>query len=263
MSVTSVAAGDMRVGSVGVSTPVNVGQTYKAKAWLRAATVARTCNAELLFFDGVGAQVGATVSGATVADATGAWTELPAASGAAPPGAVSASLRIKVAATGAAAEVHYVDDPILGGTVAVDGGAVPGDHGGHVTIAVYGDGTFVSGADKAILEASLEAQVAANIDVHLIDPTITPVDVAVTVRVIPGYDHDETEAAVLAALAEFLNSESWDWDTLVRRNELISVISNAEGVDFVSSLATPAADVTLPGYAALATSGTFSVTTIA
>src|SRR4051794_21588747 len=58
-------------------------------------------------------------------------------------------------------------------------GAAPG----HVSIAVLGlGGALLSGADKTAIQTELDAQAQANLGVHVIDPTITNVNVDVTVH---------------------------------------------------------------------------------
>jgi hypothetical protein len=142
-------------------------------------------------------------------------------------------------------------------------GSTPGNYAGHVTVAVYGDGAVVPTPDKTALEADLEASAAANLDVHIMDPTVQAIDVTVEVRRETGFDNATVIASVTAALQAFLSTAAWDWGSTVYRNELISVISNADGVDFVTTLTSPATDVALSGYATLVTAGTLTVTTVA
>lgn len=139
----------------------------------------------------------------------------------------------------------------------------PGDHGGHITVAVYGDGAFLTAPAKTTLEATLEESAAANLDVHVIDPTVQAIDVTVEVKRTTGYDDATVIASVQAALNEFLSQDTWDWGTTVFRNEIIGVISAAAGVDYVTTLTAPATDVTLTGYATLVSPGLMTVTTVA
>lgn len=141
---------------------------------------------------------------------------------------------------------------------------LPGDHLGHITIAVLGPGgALVASADRDALEATLEELAQVNLDVHVVDPTITPVDVTVTVRRFADYDDATVTANVEAALAAYLDPETWDWDDTVAVNELIPVIDAAAGVDLVVDLSAPAADITLPGAAPLATVGAVTITVTA
>jgi hypothetical protein len=137
----------------------------------------------------------------------------------------------------------------------------PGSMGGHITVAVYGAGAPVSDATAEEVRSSLDALCAANLQVHAIDPVVTPVDIAVQVAVAGGYSPDAAVGGVTEALKGFLSTDTWGWSGTVRRNELLSVISNAPGVDYVINLSVPATDLTLTGAANLATLGTLTVTT--
>lgn len=139
---------------------------------------------------------------------------------------------------------------------------VPGDHPGHITVAVYGNGTPATSQQKSDLEAAMEQITMANLSVHVIDPTITQVDVTATVKAFPGYVAAEVKSAVEQALTDYLNPMQWGWGAVVRRNELIALISNVEGVDYVDTLSVPANDVTLSGYAPLADAGVLTITVV-
>lgn len=137
----------------------------------------------------------------------------------------------------------------------------PGDHPGHVTVAVAGSGgALLAAADKTTLEGDLEAKALANLDVHIIDPTITTVAVDVTVVRRAGYTDQQVVDAVTAALDAYLDPDTWDWAGTVWRNELIVIIDQAQGVDRVVTLTAPAADVALAGVAALADTDAASIT---
>lgn len=59
-------------------------------------------------------------------------------------------------------------------------GGAPGDDPGHVTVAVYGNGTTLSTGVKNALQAEMEALATVNLQVHVIDPTITNIAVTAT-----------------------------------------------------------------------------------
>ena len=140
-------------------------------------------------------------------------------------------------------------------------GPNPGDNPGHVTVAVAGPGgTLLTAPVKAELDALLEAQSAAMLAVHVVDPTITAVPVSVTVHRLSTYSDAQVTANITAALAAYLNPDAWEWSGTVRRHELISVIDQAAGVDYVTTLTAPAADVVLAGDANLVTLGTVTIT---
>jgi uncharacterized phage protein gp47/JayE len=134
---------------------------------------------------------------------------------------------------------------------------------GHVTVAVLaeGGGTLTTGA-KAALQADLSSKAQVNLAVHVIDPTITTVPVTAAIHPTSGSDPATVIAAVTAALTNYLNTDSWDWSGTVRTNELIAVISNVPGVDYVNSLTAPSGNVTLTGAANLAKLGTATITAV-
>lgn len=135
----------------------------------------------------------------------------------------------------------------------------PGDHPGHITVAVYGNGGAVGNDAKAALEAEMNEISLANLAVHVIDPVITPVDVTVTVKARKGYPAEWVENAIQNTLIEYLNPQTWGWGSTVRRFELVSLIDQVPGVDYIEALDDPADDVVLNGYAPLAEAGVLTV----
>ena len=140
------------------------------------------------------------------------------------------------------------------------GSGVPGDHDGHITVVVYGDGANVSNGNKALLLAELDDNASGNLGVHLLNPTINTVNVAIAVKKVDAYTTGAIQTAVQTALTAYLNTATWDWSGTVRRNELITLVSNITGVDYVVSLTTPASDVTYATEGNLVTAGTLTVT---
>lgn len=164
--------------------------------------------------------------------------------------------------------VHFtnatLEDPTFVRAFAIDnwagGGGTPGTEGGHITVAVYGNGANNTGGEKTALEARLEAAAAANLDIHVIDPTITSVAVTATVKAKAGYDTAAVQTAVQDALTAYLDPMKWDWGTTVRRFELVSLMDQVVGVEHVVSITVPASDVTLTGNAPLADAGALTIT---
>lgn len=137
---------------------------------------------------------------------------------------------------------------------------VPGDHAGHVTVAVYGDGGPLSAADREVLRSEFDLQAQANLAVHVVDPTLTTVDVTVTLEAQAGYSAAQIQSAATEALTAYLSPQEWPWTGTVYRNELIALLDRVTGVERVVSLDVPAADLPLAGVAPLATVGTVTVT---
>lgn len=154
-------------------------------------------------------------------------------------------------------------------------GGAGGDAEGCVTVSVMGQsGSMLTSTQKTNLQALLAANAVAGLAVYVEDPTVTAVNVTVTVWQSPGYTVSQVQANIAAQLVAprapttvgnppgaNLSTDLWDFaDTTVRLNDLITVITQTPGVDYVVSLAAPAADVTLPGVAPLAKLGTLITT---
>jgi hypothetical protein len=142
-------------------------------------------------------------------------------------------------------------------------GPSPGSNPGHVTIAVMGEnGVAATAPAKAALQATIDGPPAlriANLFAHVVDATVTAVPVTVTVAKVAGWADADVVASVTAALNGYLDPNVWPWGATVYRNELISLIDQAAGVDRVVTLTLPAADVALAGFAPLADAGAIVV----
>lgn len=162
-----------------------------------------------------------------------------------------------------------LEDPSVAAALSLDlfdptaGSGVPGDHPGHITVAVLGDGgTPLSGPAKTALAASLQERAVAILEVHVIDVVIDVVDVATTVVAIPGATFADVDDAVDAAIAAYLDPLAWTFGDTVYLNELISLIDQVPGVQRVVSVTLDglAADYALSDPAALPDAGTITVT---
>ena len=139
-------------------------------------------------------------------------------------------------------------------------GGAPGDDPGHITVAVYGNGAPNTSDEKTDLDTAMEAVAVANLSIHVIDPTITTQAVTATVKAKSGYVLADVQAAVVAALNNYLDPMTWSWSGTIRRFELISLMDQVPGVDYVVSVTTPASDVTLSAVANLVDAGTLTIT---
>lgn len=161
-----------------------------------------------------------------------------------------------------------LEDPAVTRALGIDNydpasGAGVGQSPGHVTVALAGPGgAALPPATAAALLARLSGQAQANLAVHLAAPTVTAVNVSATVRRLPGAVDAEIRAAAAAALTAYLSPDTWPWGAVVRRYELIPLLDQLPGVDFVidNGLTVPAADVALPGAAPLARLGALDLT---
>lgn len=105
--MTSTAGGDMSIASDWVEvSPDNT--TITARGQFKSAVSARSARVRVLFYDSAFAAVSGTLTGSSVTDATGTWTEA-VVTGAVPAGTVFARAFFDVLSTGGASEVHNVD----------------------------------------------------------------------------------------------------------------------------------------------------------
>lgn len=109
MQLSSTAGGNMAAtsatGTNGV--PVIANQTYEALASVKSAVSVRSCRIDIIWYTAAGATI-STSNGTAANDATGGWTQIVCAA-TAPGTAAFAAVVVNVLATGAAAEVHFVD----------------------------------------------------------------------------------------------------------------------------------------------------------
>lgn len=180
------------------------------------------------------------------------------------------------------------------GTNSLTGGSSPAPAFATTTAGVAADpasektcSVAVADEDGEALTTLVKDQVAAFLELHreinflfyVIDPTYTQVKVSCTVTALPGNDPAGVEAAVEAAIADYLAPGNWGRDPVdpdsgvlreqdtVYRFELISLVDRVEGVDRVVQLqlaeesgVVGTADLVLDGPAPLTQPGTITAT---
>ena len=146
--------------------------------------------------------------------------------------------------------------------------------------AVDRNGNAVSATVKAEIDAYLQANREINFIVNVIDPTFTVVTVVTTVVGLPGYVQADVQASVVATINQYLSPATWGQDPTILQsgqsntwietpkvyyNEMITAISNVQGVNRVVSLTLNGgtADVALTTPAALTQPGAVTVTVTA
>lgn len=141
---------------------------------------------------------------------------------------------------------------------------------GAVTVAVQNQiGEAVSQAGKDRVTSALADGRVLNLDVYVIDPTYTGIDVAFTAHCYAGYDPSTVEAQAVQAVRDFLFPATWgnpaegdrnEWvdEPIVLRNDLLGVLYRVPGIRHVDTLtlavhgnALGTSDITLTGPAAL------------
>lgn len=162
--------------------------------------------------------------------------------------------------------VHFVayllQDPRVARATAIDlyepGGTIGADLG-SLTTYTYGRGAQLSATVREELRAAMQAICSAMVTVYVEEADIVTQDVEVTVQALPGYSTPDVSAAVTAAITAWMSPEAWTWGRDILPTEIIDVVADVAGVDYVTSVTTPAGNVTLTDDQ-LAAAGTITVT---
>ncbi len=162
--------------------------------------------------------------------------------------------------------VHFtaycLQDPRCGRATAIDlyePGGTAGADIGHITIYTYGKGAQLSADVREELRAAMAAISAAMLTLHVEQAGIVTQNVALTVHALPGYSTAAVQADVAAALSAWMSPDAWTWGRDILTTEIIDIAADVVGVDYVASVATPAATVAI-GASQLAKAGTITVT---
>jgi hypothetical protein len=131
---------------------------------------------------------------------------------------------------------------------------------GHVTVAAADlAGNALPPETMEEIEADLAAQSLASLTIHVIAPTYTEVDLAVTVRKTMTATEEEVQAGVDAVLRDALSPLNWDWSPTISTYRLVSIIAAASGV---AEVVTVPGDIALPGAAPMPRVDTITVTVV-
>jgi uncharacterized phage protein gp47/JayE len=172
-------------------------------------------------------------------------------------------------------------DPSVWRAVAIDGyNPVDSSYNNQRMVAVAAvdiNGAAVSTPVKTAIDTYLQANREVNFIVNVVNPSFTVITVVTTVVGLTGYTQAQVQSAVIAAVQQYLSpatwgqdpaitqssgSQSWIETTTVYYNEVITAISNVQGVARVTSLTLNGgtANVNLTTPAALTQAGTVTVT---
>lgn len=155
-----------------------------------------------------------------------------------------------------------LSDPTIGRARTLDlynpAGAPTNPAVGHVTVAVVAkDGQPLTPEAMEALRQTLSRQALASLDVHVIAPTYTTVNLTVAVTARDGFQPAEVQTAVEDAIRAWVNPETWDWSPTVDQYALIGVVHEVAGVRLVTGAN---ATVPLAGDVPLPTLGVLTVT---
>lgn len=113
-------------------------------------------------------------------------------------------------------------------------------HPGSILVAVAPLGSspsvLVSSGQKAAIATALEERVPLNVDVTVADPAFVAVEVSATIRARRGFSPSEVSTACDQAVRAYVSTDTWDWGTRLRRNEIVALLDGVAGVDWVSGV---------------------------
>jgi uncharacterized phage protein gp47/JayE len=129
---------------------------------------------------------------------------------------------------------------------------------GHVAVVVT-DAVGQPLTDQAMsaLRSDIMENALASLNIHVLVPSYTTVDMAVTLRVHPGYDPDLVASTVTQALENWLSPVTWNWAKQITPYMIVGLVDPIPGV---AEVITVPATITLPGSAPLPVAGVISVT---
>ena len=132
---------------------------------------------------------------------------------------------------------------------------------GYVTVAVYGAQAQVASGTRTALAAEMNERAATMITPVVIQATVSTINIAATVVALSGFDTNAVRDACVAAVRAYVNTDTWVWDASLIDTEIISVLDDVTGVDYVTSgSVTPSGTTTITTPAGLATAGTVTIT---
>jgi uncharacterized phage protein gp47/JayE len=138
------------------------------------------------------------------------------------------------------------------------GGTVGSDIG-HWTLYVYGPTAALTTPVKDLLLAELMDRSAAMMTGHIADAEIVTQPIALTVHKQADAVSATVQAAVQAALTDWMSVKRWPWGEDIRPTDITVIAAAVPGVDYVTTVATPASTVALADHQ-LAVAGTITVT---
>jgi len=108
--------------------------------------------------------------------------------------------------------------------------------GYFTTVVADASGGNVTSASKTEAVSSVTDRLVAGIQFSLMDPLTFNINVAVIIQVLPGFDELTVRAAVESAIETAISPTNWQWGTVVRKNNILSLASQTSGVDYVESV---------------------------
>tara|TARA_Y100000758_G_scaffold281115_1_gene228489 strand:+ start:938 stop:2563 length:1626 start_codon:yes stop_codon:yes gene_type:complete len=141
--------------------------------------------------------------------------------------------------------------------VVTSGNAAAGTHSGYVLLSVAGENTngynrsiedaTVSAADVSTISTDVAGRIQSGLIVEVHNAELVGVGVTCEVFKTTAAASGTVNGLVQTALEGYLDSDAWDWDRVVRVNEVISLLDNVTGVDYVKSVVLSLPEETVVG----------------
>jgi len=157
---------------------------------------------------------------------------------------------------------YLLQDPRVTRATAIDlyePGGTAGSDLGYLTTYTYGRGEQLSLTVREELRAAMQAICSAMVTVFVEEASIKTQNVSLTVHALPGYVTADVSDAVKAAISAWMSPTSWTWGRDIMPTEITDIAADVAGVDYVTSVTTPASTVTVAANE-LAQAGTITVT---
>lgn len=123
-------------------------------------------------------------------------------------------------------------------------GWVAGSHPGYVLVVVGKQNAVptdtsdiaLSASEVQAIEDDLNSKTNASLVVNVVSAEIVDVAVAITVVKQTGYQTTTVSDSIITALDSALSPNAWDWNGTVRINDIIALVDNVDGVDYVTTV---------------------------
>jgi hypothetical protein len=92
-----------------------------------------------------------------------------------------------------------------------------------------------------LIEEDLDSKIVAGLTHASSNALIAEIEVDITIVIASGFAALDVRQAVDTAISNYLSPQAWDWSPTIRRNAIITRISQVPGVSYIQDL-----DLTLP-----------------
>jgi len=131
-------------------------------------------------------------------------------------------------------------------------------HDGYALVVVAGFNATITDTSDVLLavgeldiiSTALDAKTNVGLVTELVNAELVDVNVEITVMPYIGYTTTQVQLAIDAAFDEYFSPNNWNWADTIRETEIIALVDNVEGVDYVDqviSVSTASANATVTG----------------